>query len=99
MEVMSNDMFLQTLKRMIGNRELKFDLSSAFLFNRTTLGQEEILSLLSRASLGDVRVHRDNGRTSLYSVVSRSEDLEIFIGYPYPSSRLEVTAIGPLDNV
>jgi hypothetical protein len=99
MRVMSNDMFLQTLKSMIGNRELKFDFSNAFLFNRTAFSQEEILSLLSRASLGDVRVHRDNGSTSLYSVISRSEDLEIYIGYIDHSSHLQVTAIGPLDNV
>lgn len=96
MEVMSQDVFLQTVQRMVKNRELKFDHSSAFLFNRTASNEHHVLSLLARASLGDVKIHRDRGNTSLYSVVSRSEEIEVYLGYCHQSGPLTVTAVEPL---
>jgi hypothetical protein len=97
MELMSNDVLLRTIQKLVGNRELKFDYSSAFLFNRTALDEQRVLSLLSRASLGDVKIHREKGRTSMYSVLARSEEVEIYLGYCDQSGPLMVTAIEPLN--
>jgi hypothetical protein len=96
MELMSKDVLLQTLQKMVSKRELKFDYSSAFLFNRTALDEQRVLSLLSRASLGDVKIHRDKGSTSMYSVLARSEEVEIYLGYCHQTGPLTVTAIEPL---
>ncbi len=96
MIAMNKDELLLKLKQMVERDEVKFDTSSAFLFNRA--GQETILSILAQASLGNVKTYPTNGPTSLYSVSSRGDGCAVILGYPYPSSPLMVTAVIDIED-